>query len=101
MPQPAYSRLCCAPSEIPKFCGDANVFCSAVVWLFAFTMRTLVVPVLASLRLRRGAVTRALASVAPRLFPPFLSNQHSVHSSARLCALRSQRLSDIGEGTTE
>jgi 2-oxoisovalerate dehydrogenase E2 component (dihydrolipoyl transacylase) len=40
-------------------------------------------------------------SVVQRLRPPFFSNQHSFHSSARLRALLSQKLSDIGEGTTE
>jgi 2-oxoisovalerate dehydrogenase E2 component (dihydrolipoyl transacylase) len=64
-------------------------------------MSTLSAPALTSLRLLRRAIKPAPASVVLRPFPPSLSTRHSFHSSAGLRVLLSQKLSDIGEGTTE
>jgi 2-oxoisovalerate dehydrogenase E2 component (dihydrolipoyl transacylase) len=64
-------------------------------------MPTLSLPILTSLRLLRCAIKPAPTSLDLRPLPPFLGRRSSFHTSSRLRALLSQKLSDIGEGTTE
>lgn len=75
--------------------------CRVVFSARVLTMLTLSMPVRTSLRLLRGAVKPAPTLVVQRPFLSFRSRRRSFHGSARLHALLSQKLSDIGEGTTE
>ena len=58
-------------------------------------------PALSSLRLLRCVVKPAPSSLPHRPFPPCPRTRLSFHSSARIHALLSQKLSDVGEGTKE
>jgi 2-oxoisovalerate dehydrogenase E2 component (dihydrolipoyl transacylase) len=64
-------------------------------------MATLNLSVFPVLRFLRGVIKPAPGSTALQRFSPFLSARPSFHSSARHHALLSQKLTDVGEGTTE
>jgi 2-oxoisovalerate dehydrogenase E2 component (dihydrolipoyl transacylase) len=64
-------------------------------------MATLNLSVVPALRFLRGVIKPAPGSIALQRFSPFLSVRSSFHSSARHQALLSQKLTDVGEGTTE
>lgn len=87
-------------SNAAKYLEDV-IFFSALCYLCVPMMPTLSTRVLTSLRLLRCATKRVPTSAVLLPFPPLLSTRHSFHSSARLCVLLSQKLSDVGEGTKE
>ena len=64
-------------------------------------MATLSLSVSPALMFLRCVVRPAPGSIALQRFSPFLSTRPSFHSSARHHALLSQKLTDVGEGTTE
>src|SRR2546423_2413999 len=64
-------------------------------------MQTLSMSLFASLRLLRCAIKPATAYVGSRPVASFLGNPSFFHTSSRLNVLLSQKLSDVGEGTTE
>jgi len=64
-------------------------------------MATLSQSVFPALTFLRCVVRPAPGSITLQRFSPFLSARPSFHSSARHHALLSQKLTDVGEGTTE
>ena len=58
-------------------------------------------PVFAPLSVLRCAIKPAPTFAAGRALSPFLASRRSFHTSSRLEALLSQKLSDVGEGTKE